>query len=440
MKPSLELVAHRSAVASNRQTTLQVLVRILPPLGSKPHTVPLDLALALDRSGSMVGRPLEHAKAAARLLLEKLRPCDRISLVTFDSEAQVVISGDEAYTKAELGERIDSIQVGGYTNLHQGWLEACWQLSKLQKSPGVKRTIVLSDGQANTGLTDTSRICRQVDEWSSRGVGTSTVGLGLEYNEELLARMALAGGGDFFHAPAPEDVVGFFEGEFQSMGLTYGRTVGLHSQGLGGAKVLRVYNPLQSRTDGTLRLSDLVLGCPKEVVFELSVPPTLAPQKLCRFVLSYTDIEQQRRCRVSASLTLAVVQYGQLVEFPENVVVLQKRNLQLAARAMAQATKFISSGRPEEARRTLDQALGLLRETEQNAQLMEAAESLRSMLQSLQRREYEAVKKRSLAGSTSLSRNSLSVSGGPLSEWLKLPPSERTQERLKRFFDEHGWD
>lgn len=439
VKPTLQLLAHRPVVFHDEPCVLQLLVRVMPPIVRRRQRPAMNLSIAIDQSGSMHGEPLEHAKKAARMLVDQLGPNDRLAVVSFDDVSRLVVPLGPVVDKESIKSRIDKIQVAGGTNLHQGWYMACCQLGEASKS-AVSRTIVLSDGQTNAGLQCLDSICGQVADWERRGIGTSTIGLGQHYNETLLSRMSSSGGGNFFHAASADQLEPFFQTELYGMSLVYGTQAGLSLKTLNGVQALRIYNPLENREDGSIRLSDLVYGYPKEVVFELSVPPLKKPRDLCTLILDYTDQESGRRFRVEQSLRLPLIEYGRMDEFPVDMAVLQKRALQLAARGMKKAQKELAQRCYDDARDTLEGSLLELQEAAPSDELEEQIRETQSMLDALKRREYQAVQKNATFRSVSLSSSSITLSGigAPLKLWSKLPAEERTPERLAEFMRDAG--
>src|SRR5690348_17063846 len=174
------LIPRRAGLCAARDNVVEVLARVQAPDAPRGHGAvrpPQALALVIDRSGSMSGRPLEEAKRCAEYVLGMLRPADAVSLVQFDNRVHclwpAVPRGDGEAQRVALA----AIHAGGNTNLHGGWREGVGTLAGLQ-GQGLKRVIVLSDGQANSGQTDPGAIAAQCVEWAARGVTTSTYGLG----------------------------------------------------------------------------------------------------------------------------------------------------------------------------------------------------------------------------------------------------------------------
>lgn len=438
MKPEIELIPHREAICSDQPTTLQLLVRITPPVVSDMPRPDMAIGVALDRSGSMDGKPLEEAKDASKMLVDELEADDRLALVAFDHYAQIVLGMNKALSARKMKKQISKLQSGGYTDLHSGWLETCRQLVLPAADGKSKRVIILSDGETNSGLTCEKSICEQVQEWRSQGVSTSAVGLGLSYNENLLSAIATAGGGNFSHAESADAIEPFFAAEFQGLALTYGEQVDVSVELSSGVKAVRVYNKLKNREDGSLGLTDLVLGYAKEIVFELSLPAMQSGQDLCTFHLNYKDKQTGRYCRVSKTLTLPAVTYPQLIEFPYNMDVLAKKNIQLAARALDKARKHIAAHNTAEAKRVLQEAVVVLQETPPTEEVLGQQREIKSLIKLLDERKYQSVAKRATATSSSISNSSITLAGSPIAEWIKLSPEERTPERLQQILRDMG--
>ncbi|MBP0447441.1 VWA domain-containing protein [Roseomonas sp. SSH11] len=171
---------------------------------------PLDLALAVDVSGSMAGDKLDAARRTATAVAEALGERDRLTLVAFDSAAELLLDAramDEA-GRREAAAAIARLEPRGGTDLFGGWLLAAERVATaMAAAPRAShRVVLLSDGQANEGVTDRAELSRHAGALLARGILTSTVGIGDGYDEELLGVMAEAGGGRLHDAGAADDV------------------------------------------------------------------------------------------------------------------------------------------------------------------------------------------------------------------------------------------
>lgn len=174
---------------------------------------PVNLALVLDRSGSMAGPKMREAKAAARLVISRLSPQDIISIVAYDSGVQVVVPSTKAHDKAALLAAIERIGPRGSTALFSGVATGIAEVRKFLDSQHVNRVILLSDGQANVGPSSPNELARLGAAANKEGISVTTIGLGLGYNEDLMARLAKASDGNHAFVESPESLAKIFEFE-----------------------------------------------------------------------------------------------------------------------------------------------------------------------------------------------------------------------------------
>jgi Ca-activated chloride channel homolog len=260
-----------AGLVAGRDNVVDVLVRIQAPDAPVGHTAvrpPQAIALVIDRSGSMEGRPLAEARRCAAYVVGKLRPTDAVSLVQFDNRVQRLWPAVPLGDGAPLRAAIAGIHSGGNTHLHGGWREGAETLSDVAGT-GLKRVILLSDGQANEGLTDAAAIAAQCAEWAARGVTTSTYGLGNSFNEELMVAMA------HYYGDTAEDLMDPFQQELELLGNLCLRDLRLSAAVPDGVEVQMV-NDLP-RVEGGWRLPDLAWGAEAWAVLRLKVPAAALP-------------------------------------------------------------------------------------------------------------------------------------------------------------------
>ena len=134
------------------------IVRALLELEGKAPTpdnrIPLNLAVVLDRSGSMAGDKLDAARDAAAMLVQRLHPDDTVSVVAYDDGVTTVAEPATGDAQASLSARIRHIEPGGSTNLSGGWLRGRELVARGKREGGVNRIMLLTDGLANCGITD----------------------------------------------------------------------------------------------------------------------------------------------------------------------------------------------------------------------------------------------------------------------------------------------
>lgn len=169
---------------------------------------PVDLALVLDRSGSMNGAKWHQARQAALQALGQLTAQDRAAVVIFDHEVDTLVplAPVMPLTRQMAEQALLGIAPRGNTDLGGGWLTGCGLIG--QEAPGerLRRCFLVSDGQANAGITDASELGQHAHQLRQLGVVTSTFGVGDHYNEELLGLLADAGGGAFHDIAQAEGI------------------------------------------------------------------------------------------------------------------------------------------------------------------------------------------------------------------------------------------
>lgn len=271
------LTPRHNGLLAGQNNVLDVLLRIQAPDAPQDQGVqrpPQAVALVIDRSGSMRGRPLHEARRCADYLIGQMRPIDTVSLVQFDNRVQRLWPAVPLGDGAPLRAAIAGISSGGNTNLHGGWRDGADTLTVVA-GQGLKRVILLSDGQANEGLTDPTSIAAQCAELAANGITTSTYGLGNGFNEELMVAMARAGGGNHYYGDTAEDLMDPFQQELELLGNLCLRDLRLKVQVPEGVTVQMV-NDLPA-ADGGWRLPDLAWGAEAWAVLRLTVPMGAMP-------------------------------------------------------------------------------------------------------------------------------------------------------------------
>jgi len=213
MPRSLHVRADRTVLRAERGSQRHLCVDVVAPR-RKPRGA-LSLGLVLDRSGSMAGAKLNLARQGAIRAVRSLGPDDRLSLVAYSDEAEVLLDAAAAEEPAKhAAERtLLDLWSGGNTDLCSGWLRGCEQVGLGLADGRLGRCLLLTDGLANLGLTDRPTIVGHAAELRRRGVTTSTLGVGRDFDELLLREMAEAGGGNFYFAEDASQLSDFIAGE-----------------------------------------------------------------------------------------------------------------------------------------------------------------------------------------------------------------------------------
>jgi Ca-activated chloride channel family protein len=344
--PKIEIIPVKGTLRSDGPTTLDVLVRIVPPT-PEVHFVrpPINLGLVLDRSGSMAGaRKMDYAREAASFAVQQLLPTDRVSVTIFDNVVETIVPNAPAIDKPDLVRKIMAISPRNATALHAGWKEGGTQVEKNFVTEGLNRVILLSDGLANEGVTDPNVIAGETKALAARGVSTSTMGLGDDYNEDLMQAMGESGDGNYYYIESPVQLADIFHTELQGLMANAGQKVSLGIEPRGGAVVVEVLNDLDRNAHGRLKLPNLVVGMPIPVVVRLKVPATPGEAEVCRFRLAWDDSTGGERKSVYSTIVMRSCPSTTWDALPGDPSVVEQVAMLMAARAKKEAIAAYDRG------------------------------------------------------------------------------------------------
>lgn len=215
-----EVVTDREALLQDLPTSRVLKMTIKAPASEQKTARPrMNLSLVLDRSGSMSGEKLSYVKKAASYVVEMLQEQDFLSVVTFDDQVDVlspsVLASED--NKSEIKSKLSHIKSGGSTNLSGGWLEGCKEIAKTAIDGTINRSLLLTDGLANAGIKNLEELAKHAGGLSRRGISTSSFGVGIGFNEQMLEAMSNNGGGNFYYIANPSEIPSIFQREFSEL-------------------------------------------------------------------------------------------------------------------------------------------------------------------------------------------------------------------------------
>jgi Ca-activated chloride channel family protein len=394
-EPCIDLIPLRPAVCCDCPVTLDVLVRITPsPLPQPGERPALNVGLVLDRSGSMAeARKMEFARQAAIFAVEQLLPTDCVSVTVFDNVVETVVPSAPAADKRRIVSLLREIQPRNSTALYAGWQEGSNQVRNHRVAGGLNRVLLLSDGLANVGESRPDVIATDVKRLSQQGVGTSTMGVGDDYNEDLLQVMAQSGDGNYYYIESPAQLPIIFQAELHGLMATVGDKVSLALQPVEGVSVADILNDLEV-TEGRLKLPNLVAGMPTDIVARLTVPPQTHARGLCLVSLAWEESKTKQRRERIAELHLGVVSQADWQAQAANPEVAEKVALLLVARLKKQATQVLDQGNSDLAKEYLQGARAVLDQAPLSAEVAQERQALDQLLDELATGAWMKVQKR----------------------------------------------
>ncbi len=269
---------------------------------------PLNLALVIDRSTSMSGGKLEEAKVASRRLVDMLSPQDRLAIVSYGSDVSTELESRRATpaNKELFYNAIARIQLSGSTNLSGGYVQGVREVMPHNRDDSVNRVLLLSDGQANVGITQVSQLRSLASRHLEKGVSLSTMGIGLDYNEELMTAMAENGAGNYYFIENEKALASIFEKECKGLSATVAKRTVLTLTVKPGVELLEVRGfPYKLKgNQARIQLSEFFAKQTKDIVARLSVTtsaPGLIPILSAR--LDYEDVAQSKRVNATTSVS-----------------------------------------------------------------------------------------------------------------------------------------
>jgi Ca-activated chloride channel homolog len=353
----------------------------------------------------MAGRKLDVVRECAAFLVRRLAPTDELGLVAYDQDVHLV-APLAPVDRAALLPRIARIHPGGQTNLSGGWLKGVEELGRAA-GEGPRKVLLLSDGLANVGVTDPAQLvamARSVVE--QQGAGTTTIGFGEDFDEDLLTAMADAGRGNAHYAATPDAAPGIFAQEFEDLVSLVAQNVSVEIRPTEDVELLGVLNafPVVPVHGGLqLELGDAYADETRRVVFELHVPSlaSLGVRTVADVVLRYTSIgEQIAQHEVTMPLVVNLVSADEAAAAAADAEVTEEVVILRSARAQEDAREHADRGEFEQARKVLSAAAHELRRAAPASakadELLEQAESLEANVAFMSQPGYDAAARKAM--------------------------------------------
>jgi Ca-activated chloride channel family protein len=349
----------------------------------------------LDRSGSMAGRPLDQAKAACAGIIRNLRATDQFALVAFDDRAEVVLPMGTVRDKPRAIEIVRRITDAGSTNLCAGWMLGRDELRKTDESTA-RRTLLLTDGFLNVGITEKDEVSRIVSDGLERSrIRTATLGFGDSYDENLLENLATISGGNFYDANSAEKLPAIFDSELEGLQRTACQNVRVRVRKLDFCESWNLYASFHSvpLPDGRIEISlgDLSSEESTALVFHLNVLPlplmpdgtpaaTLEGERVLEVEILWDDLTSPALTSRTHTQTIRILPTQDPADIRVNEDVIPTVATQCAGLAVDEATRAANDNKIREAIYILKQALEKIRSLGNEAKATDGIQALESLL------------------------------------------------------------
>lgn len=264
---------------TNAPQLTYVLIETKPTGAMANVQMPVNLSLVLDRSGSMSGSKLRNMKEAVKLVVDQMQPQDYVSLVVFDDNVDLISSSQPVSDKSRLKSLVDGINDRGGTEMSKGMKAGLAEVQKALSPTRVSRMLLLTDGQT---FGDEPKCQQLAADAAQMGVPITALGLGDDWNEQLLDAIANASGGLSDQVVTPEEVQQHFLSTLHSMQASVVGNAMLVLRLVGGIAPRQVWRviPLISQLSPTtlsdrdvqVTLGDLEKDTGQAVLVELMLP------------------------------------------------------------------------------------------------------------------------------------------------------------------------
>ena len=312
---------------------------------------PMNLAVVLDRSGSMGDQAkMEYARKALNSLIDQLREGDIFSLVIYDDVVEVLHRAQRVGNTERLKGLVERVSPRGSTNLGGGMVEGFRQVERHARKEFVNRVILLSDGLANQGVTDPHELNRIARRYRGKSISLTTMGVGVDYNENLMVGLSESGGGSYYFIESPRTLASIMRKEFNLLSSVVAQNARIELRPARGVCLVDVIG-YEHKIEGDrleIPVGDLYAGDRQELTVELDIPEGSGTFTAVRGSLRYEGTGLFESFPTFA----AAVHYSSdmaVIEKHRDREIQAKADIALSTRKVEQAMQAMDQGDMEEA-------------------------------------------------------------------------------------------
>jgi len=349
----------QSVIAANKPGTVYLRLSLKGLAAEKrERRTPINAAIVIDRSGSMQGKRIEAAQEGARVALKRLSADDKIALVAYNHNVDVLSPAAPLRDAERLAAAIDKLQASGTTALYAGVEEGGRQVEEYLSDNGVNRVVLLSDGLANVGPSRPSDLAKLGRKLAAKGISVSTIGLGLDYNEDLMQRLAAASDGNHAFVERPSDLAEIFDREFGDALAVSARDITIIIECKSGFTPKRILGR-DGDIEGdkvTLKLNQLQASNERYVVIEMEGADTHGEgaADVADVRVTYTDLDSGKAAEADAKPTVRFSSDAKEIDESLNKTVMSQVTQQIATERSEKAVELRDKGDIAGARKVLE--------------------------------------------------------------------------------------
>ncbi len=331
--------------------------------GAARERKPVNLCVVLDRSGSMGEEgKIVNAKSALNALIDRLSRDDIFSLVIYDDVVDVLRPAGCAGDRRELHDLVEGIQPRGWTNLGGGMLEGFSQVERYAGKEYVNRVVLLSDGLANRGITDPRELGKYARQFRERSISLTTMGVGLDYNENLMTSLAGQGGGNYYFIESPRHLASILGKEFDMLGCVVAQNTVIELTLGRGVNVLDVVGTEFTAGDGRLRIpvGDVCAGERREFTVELDIPPGTGTRLVAEGDVRFEPVRDRVSISRLGSVNVTYSSDAAEIERHRDMETQARADVALSTRGVERAMSALDQGKGDVAQEELATARRVL--------------------------------------------------------------------------------
>ncbi len=279
--------------AGQSQKAIIKVALTVPEIPQESERPAVNLALVLDRSGSMSGQKISKAREAAIVALRRLSPKDLFSLIAYDHRVETLVPAQSAANSEWIETRINNIRAGGNTALFSAVNQGAAEVRRNLRSLAIHRVILLSDGLANVGPSHPADLARLGAALVKEGISVTTIGIGTDFNEDLMTQLAERSDGNHYFVESSRDLPRIFAAELGDVLSVAARNILIEINCPDGVRPVRVIGREGSVYNNkvAIQLNQLYGGQEKYALIEVMVDPGEADQtrQLASAQISYDN-------------------------------------------------------------------------------------------------------------------------------------------------------